>query len=85
MSHITSSELRRKTTAVLARVAAGEPLTITFDGRPVAVLRPIDRRPRFMSRDELIGRVLPAQADSALRSELRAMLPETTDDLPWRD
>ncbi len=71
--------------AVLARVEAGEALTITLDGRPVAVLRRTDRRPRFMSRDEFIGRVLPGQADPDLRSELRAMLPETTDDLPWHD
>lgn len=83
--HITLSELRRDTRAVLTRVEAGEALTITIRGRPVAILQPIDRRPRFMSRDEFIGRVLPAQADPALRSELRAMLPETTDELPWRD
>lgn len=84
MTDVASRELRNNTRAVLARVEAGEAITITVDGRPVATLEPITRRPRWMTREAFIRDVLPFQADPALRDELRAMLPETTDDLPWR-
>lgn len=83
MTDVASRELRNKTRALLARVEAGESITITVDGRPVATLEPIERRPRSMSREEFIHRLIPAQADHALLAELREMLPETTDDLPW--
>jgi prevent-host-death family protein len=36
----TSRELNQQTAQVLARVEAGETVTITKNGRPVAVLRP---------------------------------------------
>lgn len=85
MTYVASRQLRNNTKAVLARVEAGESITITVDGRPVAIFRPVDRRPTSMSRDEFIGGVLTAQADPGLRTELREMLPETTDDMPWRD
>lgn len=84
MTDVASRELRNNTRVLLARVEGGESITITVDGRPVATLEPIERRPRTMGRDEFIRRLLPAQADAALLTELREMLPETTDDLPWR-
>lgn len=36
----TSRELNQQTAQVLARVEAGETITVTRNGRPVAVLRP---------------------------------------------
>ena len=36
----TSRELNQQTAQVLARVEAGETVTVTKNGRPVAVLRP---------------------------------------------
>jgi prevent-host-death family protein len=83
MSNVASRELRNNTRALLARVEAGESITITVDGRPVATLEPVKRRPTWMSRETFIHDVLPYQADPELRDELRAMLPGTTDDLPW--
>ena len=83
MTDVASRELRNNTRALLARVEAGESITITVDGRPVATLERIKRRPTWMSRATFIRDVLPYQADPALRDELRAMLPDTTDDLPW--
>lgn len=85
MADVTARALGRSTMAVLARVEAGESITITVHGRPVATLRPFGLRPRSMSRDDFIRRVLPVQADPGLRRELREMLPDTTGDLPWRD
>jgi prevent-host-death family protein len=83
MTDVASRELRNNTRGVLARVEAGESITITVDGRPVATLEPIARRPRWMSRDAFIRDVLPHQADPAMREELRAMLPDTTDGTSW--
>ena len=82
MTDVASRELRNNTRALLDRVEAGESITITVDGRAVALLLPADRRPRFMARDPFIGRLLTHRADAALRAELRDLAPDTTDDLP---
>lgn len=83
MSEVASRELRNHTRALLDRVAAGEPVTITVDGRPVAVLEPVEARHRFMARDEFVRRILVRQADPALHDDLRRLSPDTTDDLGW--
>ena len=44
MGTVTIRELRNKGGEVMDRVEAGEQLTVTRDGRPVAQLRPV-RRP----------------------------------------
>jgi prevent-host-death family protein len=78
--NVASRELRNNTRAVLDRVEAGETVTITVDGRPVARLEPIAGRPRWMSRGDFIRNVIPAQADPALSGELRELVTDTTDD-----
>lgn len=83
MSSVASRELRNNTRGLLDRVAAGEEVTITVDGRPMAVLRPIGRRPRWVGRDEFIQRILWRQADPALATDLSELVPDTTDDLAW--
>jgi prevent-host-death family protein len=82
MAEVASRELRNQTRKLLDRVEAGESIVITVDGRPVARLGPIERRPDAWSRQDFVSRVVPRQADPALRSELRALAPDTTDDLP---
>ena len=81
MTEVASRELRNQTRAVLDRVAAGERITITVDGRPVAELVP-PHRERWMSRAAFVGRVLPHQADPGLAGDLSDLAPDTTDDLP---
>jgi prevent-host-death family protein len=83
MADVGSRELRNNTRRLLERVEAGESITITVDGRPVATLEPISRRRSWMSREEFIREILGHQADSALRDVLRELAPDTTDDLPW--
>jgi prevent-host-death family protein len=83
MSTVASRELRNQTRALLDRVAAGEEIAITVDGRPVALLTPVPRRTRWMPREAFIQRLAGRQADAALRDELMALAPDTTDDLPW--
>ena len=41
MPNVTVRDLRNQGGRVLERVAAGESLTVTMDGRPVAELRPL--------------------------------------------
>ena len=81
MSSVASRELRNNTRALLDRVDAGEEITITVDGRPVALLAPISRRPAWLTRAEFARRIVGRQADAALRDELRELAPDTTDDL----
>ena len=81
MAEVASRELRNDTRGVLRRAEAGEDVVITVDGRPVAVLRPLPRRTRWVPRDEFIRRIVTRQADAGLAAELRALAPDTTDDL----
>ena len=81
MAEIPSRELRNDTRQVLARVSAGESITITIDGRRVAELTPAAERRRWMPRDEFIGYLRTDRADPALLDELRLLNPDTTDDL----
>lgn len=82
MADVASRELRNNTRALLARVDAGEEITITVDGHPVARLVPPGRRPQWMAKDEFLSRLNGNQADPGLLDDLRRMLPDTTDDDP---
>ena len=82
MTDVASRDLRNNTRGLLDRVEAGESITITVDGRPVAMLVPTVRRQRFMARDRFVRDVLAHRADPALRSDLRDLAPDATDDLP---
>ena len=81
MTHVASRELRNNTRALLDRVAAGERITITVDGRDLAVLEPVRRRDRWTPRQRFVELIGADQADAALRAELRELAPDTTDDL----
>lgn len=83
MAAVASRELRNRSRDLLNRVEAGEDITITIDGRPVAELRPIKRQPRWMRRDEFLARIVGYQADPGLRDDLRELAPDTTDDIAW--
>ncbi len=82
MTEVASRELRNQTRQLLERVSAGEHITITVDGRPVAQLVPPGTRERWMPRATFAARILRSQADAGLRADLRALAPDSTDDLP---
>ena len=84
MTEVASRELRNNTRQLLERVEAGEEVAITVGGRPVAMLVPIGRKPRWMPKDELLALLEGRRADPGLLGELREMMPDTTDDIPWR-
>ncbi len=81
MTMVTARDLRNHTAEALRRVSAGERVTVTSHGAPVAEIVPATPGKRaFLTRVEL-GRLLPsAQADPALGKELDE-LGGTTDDL----
>jgi prevent-host-death family protein len=74
MAEVTIRELRNRGGAVVDRVAAGERLTVTRDGHPVAELRPI--RPAALNAAELLRRWrrLPALDGAALRADLDSLI-----------
>lgn len=82
MTEVASRDLRNDTRAVLQRVEAGEEITITVSGRPVAVLCPLPARARWMPRHRLTALLDAHRADPALTAELSGLAPGTTDDLP---
>lgn len=63
MGEVASGEFRNDTRGVLRRVEAGEDVTISVDGRPLAALRPIPARPRWGSKEEFSRRLLAREAD----------------------
>lgn len=82
MAEVASRELRNATRSLLDRVESGETLTITIDGRPVAVLAPLGRRPRWVPRSEFASMVLANQADAGLAADLDEIAGGTTDEIP---
>lgn len=83
VSEVASRELRNHTAEVLRRAGAGENITITVNGRPVAQLGPLPPSPpRPWTRDELMEFLTgDDRADPGLRDDLRKLAGETTDDL----
>lgn len=81
VGEVASRDLRNDTRSVLRRVEAGEEVVITVDGRPVAELHPVGARPRWLTRRQFVDRFGGRQADPGLTDDLRALAPDTTDDL----
>jgi prevent-host-death family protein len=71
MSTVGSRELRNDTAGVLRRVQAGEEMTITVNGQPVAVIAAVQpKRRRWLTKTELVKRLETSQADPGLRADL---------------
>lgn len=74
MGTVSIRDLRNRGADVLDRVAAGEHLTVTRDGRPVAELRPVRRpglpAPRLVERWRRLPKVDPAR----FREDLDAVI-----------
>jgi prevent-host-death family protein len=82
MATVASRELRNDTAGVLRRVASGEDVVITVNGRPVAHLIAVrEPRRRWLGRRELVARLHGAQADPGMRDDLDRLAGDTTEDL----
>jgi prevent-host-death family protein len=88
MAEVASRELRNNTAAVLRRVQAGEEITITVRGKPVAQVVPFDpRRKPGLTFTELVRRLenLPGEPDPTFAADMERIRGEYTDEdpLPW--
>lgn len=86
MAVVASRDLRNHTAEVLRKVSAGERVTVTVNGAPVAEIAPVTsgRRPS-MPRRELVVLLTRYQADAGLTDDLAALTADTTDDLDPRE
>jgi len=77
MSSVSIRDLRNHGGEVVDRAAAGEHITITRDGRPVAELRAVPRP--ALSAEALIAlwRRLPVADPGRLRDDIDALLDST--------
>jgi prevent-host-death family protein len=82
MSEVASRELRNDTAGVLRRVRDGEDVTITVNGRPVAIITAVRaERRRWLPKSEFLSRLRHVQADPGLREDLELLAGDTTEDL----
>lgn len=82
MAEVASRELRNNTADVLRRVEAGEDVTITVRGRPVAQVVPIrPARRHWVSTDELLAKLARIPYDPTFAEDLAWISGDTTDDL----
>jgi prevent-host-death family protein len=72
MDEVSIRDLRNHGGEVLERVAAGEQVTVTRAGKPVAVLTPVRRTP--LSAEEIVehARSLPPLDPQQLRDDIDA-------------
>ena len=84
MADIPARDLRNNVSGVLRRVEAGERLRVTVSGRPVAELAPLAARPRTISWETFLAGSDDWQADAGLAKDLAELLPDTTEDVPFR-
>ena len=77
MADVTIRELRNKGGEVIERVIAGEVLTITRDGMPVARLSPLPTR--TLSAEALLGRRrnLPPMDPESLRRDIDKIIDQS--------
>lgn len=74
-------DLRNRTGQVIDAVRAGERVTLTVHGEPVADIVPHGRRARWLSGSQLHMQLEERAADPDLQRELDALTGQTLDEL----
>jgi prevent-host-death family protein len=74
-------DLRNRTSQVIDAVKAGQQVTLTVHGEPVADIVPHRRRVRWLSGDFLRAELAERAADAQLSAELDDLVGQTLDDL----
>lgn len=74
-------DLRNRTAQVIDAVAAGERITLTVRGEPVADIVPHGHRTRWLPGDWLRDQLADRSADAALTAELEDLAGDTLDRL----
>lgn len=82
MTTVASRDLRNHTADVLRQVAEGSDVTVTVNGRPVALItRPASERPTTMTFAQLVRLRERALSDARLRADLAWISDDTTVEL----
>jgi len=76
MTDVSIRDLRNHGGEVVTRVQAGETLTVTRDGQPVAQIVPLDRAP--LNREILLARwrLLPAIDETRFRADVDSVIDQ---------
>ncbi|WP_045380368.1 type II toxin-antitoxin system Phd/YefM family antitoxin [Mycobacterium kyorinense] len=74
-------DLRNRTSQVVDAVKAGEQVTLTVHGEPVADIVPHRRRVRWLSGERLRTELAERSADPDLTAELDELAGQTLDEL----
>lgn len=74
-------DLRNRTGKVIDAVRAGERVTLTVRGEPVADIVPHGRRARWLDGDQLREQLVERAADSALQHDLDSLAGQTLNEL----
>jgi prevent-host-death family protein len=74
-------DLRNRTSQVIDAVRAGERVTLTVHGEPIADIVPHGRRTRWLSGSQLQDQLRDRAADPALQAELDELSGETLERL----
>jgi prevent-host-death family protein len=72
-------ELRNHTAEVMRRIEAGESAVLSSNGRAIAEIRPVGRRPRSFSLDDAWEDLLAHRADPAAAGDIAGASDDTTD------
>lgn len=78
---VSIRDLRNRTAAVVAAVQAGEPVTLTSNGEPLADIVPHRRRARWLPGEWLSAQLAERQADADLSLDLDRLVSQTIDEL----
>lgn len=78
---VSVRDLRNRTAAVVAAVQAGESVTLTSNGEPLADIVPHHRRARWLPGDWLAEQLGERQADAGLATDLDRLSGQTIDEL----
>lgn len=78
---VSVRELRNRTAAVVAAVQAGESVTLTSNGEPLADIVPHHRRARWLPGEWLATQLSSRQADAELTGDLERLAGQTIDEL----
>lgn len=79
--HVSVRELRNDTARVVDAVGAGETVTLTVRGEPIADIVPHHQRARWLPGGWLAEQLADRAADPGLRHDLRELAGGTLDEL----
>lgn len=74
-------DLRNRTSWVINAVKAGERVTLTVHGEPIADIVPHGQRTRWLPGDHVRRELVERAADSALQGDLDSIAGQTLEEL----